>query len=531
MNNTLAQQIRLRKRIGTSRLSNQAAIARGVEKTEKRLGADSYKRAALQAAWNPYDQTALLASLTRNGCLISRTVLISLLESALHSITKFASMDPELQTAYANAGYKTHVAKDIYCLFYEMGHAVLRWRTGILAYITSNKWMRAGYGKSVRDFFEREVDPLLLIDFAGQRVFTTATVDVNILIFRKSKSDMLTKSCTIEENCLNVLGEYVRQYAYHIPFRGSAPWVIASPIEDRIREKIEALGTPLGEWDLNIYYGIKTGYNDAFIVDGKTKDRLIAEDPRSAEIFKPILRGRDIKRYRADFADLWLLFIPWHFPLHNDSNIQGASILAENEFRVEYPAIYRHLLSYKKELANRNKAETGIRYEWYALQRCAATYYEEFEKEKIMYSEIVREQQFFHDTIGYFPEATSFIITGESLEFLISLLNSDLITWAFKKFYAGGGLGGSGFRYNKQFILNLPLMRLNDAEQNPFVRCVKSIHNIVNSHISKINKNTLDQITIEEQKINNLVKSLYGLTSEELAYLESEKLKMLGDLR
>jgi len=194
--------------------------------------------------------------------------------------------------------------------------------------------MRTGYGKNLREFFDSEVDPLLLIDFAGTRVFTTATVDVNIMIFRKSKSDLLTKACTIKEPCLNVLGDYIEQNAVSIPFRNSAPWVITSPIEDRIREKIEALGTPLGEWDINIYYGIKTGYNDAFIVDGKTKDRLIAEDPKSAEILKPILRGRDIKRYWAEFADLWLIAT---FPSLN-LNIN------------QYPAIKKYLASFGRKL-------------------------------------------------------------------------------------------------------------------------------------------------------------------------------------
>ena len=109
--------------------------------------------------------------------------------------------------------------------------------------------------------------------------------------------------------------------------------------------------------------------------------------------------------------------------------------------------------------------------------------------------------------------------------YLISLLNSDFITWVFKKFYAGGGLGGSGFRYKKQFILTLPLIKLVDVEQKPFVQCVDNIINADNSSVVNKSRNTTDQIAVEEQKINQLVNSLYGLTSDELAYLESEKLK------
>ena len=495
------------------------ALREELRKQKRDWGADSYKRAALQAAWNPYDQNSVAGFFDPEWMFdIKEGFDIVIGNPPYIQLQKFTSINPELQTAYANSGYQSHTATgDIYCLFYEMGHAVLRWRTGILTYITSNKWMRAGYGKSLRDFFEREVDPLLLIDFAGQRVFTTATVDVNILIFRKSKSDLLTKACTIEENCLNVLGDYIQQNAYNIPFSSSAPWVITSPIEDRIREKIEALGTPLGEWDVKIYRGVLTGYNDAFIVDGNTKDRLIAEDPRSAAILKPLLRGRDIKRYRAEFADLWLIST---FPALN-LNINN------------YPAIKRHLLSFGKKLhqvgeeyidegGNKVKTRKKTGNKWFETQDQIA-YYEDFEKEKIVYSEIVREQQFYYDTHGFYPEATSFFITGDSIKYLISLLNSDFITWAFKKYYAGGGLGGSGFRYKKQFILNLPLIKLNDAEQMPFVQCVNNINNIFNSHITNLHKNSLDQIALVEQKINNLVNSLYGLTSEEVAYLESEK--------
>lgn len=143
-----------------------------------------------------------------------------------------------------------------------------------------------------------------------------------------------------------------------------------------IKRKIESLGVPLKDWDLQINYGIKTGYNEAFIISGSKKDELIAEDPKSAEIIRPILRGRDIKRYGYEFADLWLLWVPWHFPLQFDETIQGASEKAETLFKNQYPAIYNHLLQYKEALSKRNQAETGIRYEWYALQRWGAKYWD-----------------------------------------------------------------------------------------------------------------------------------------------------------
>ena len=179
--------------------------------------------------------------------------------------------------------------------------------------------------------------------------------------------------------------------------------MILSDIEQRIKAKIEAIGTPLKDWDIQINYGIKTGFNDAFVIDGKKRTELIAQDPKSEEIIRPILRGRDIKRYGYEFADLYLLFIPWHFPFHLlKPEIKGASQEAEEAFKNQYPAIYNHLLQYKTELSNRNKSETGIRYEWYALQRWGANYWEDFNKQKIMYPNMTKFMPFLLDNNSFF---------------------------------------------------------------------------------------------------------------------------------
>jgi hypothetical protein len=170
--------------------------------------------------------------------------------------------------------------------------------------------------------------------------------------------------------------------------------VILSPIEQSIKRKIEAVGVPLKDWDISINYGIKTGFNDAFIVSGTKRDEILAncktkeEREKTAELIRPILRGRDIKRYSYNWADLWLIYIPWHFPLQFDQTIQGASEKAEKEFKKQYPAVYAHLLQYKRELSARNKAETGIRYEWYAMQRWGANYWDEFNKPKIVWGNL-----------------------------------------------------------------------------------------------------------------------------------------------
>lgn len=209
--------------------------------------------------------------------------------------------------------------------------------------------------------------------------------------------------------------------------------MILSDIEQRIKAKIEAIGTPLKDWDIQINYGIKTGFNDAFIIDGKKRAELIAQDPKSEEIIRPILRGRDIKRYGYEFADLYLLFIPWHFPFHLlKPEIKGASQEAEEVFKNQYPAIYNHLLQYKTELSNRNKSETGIRYEWYALQRWGANYWEDFSKQKIMYPNMTKFMPFLLDSNGFFINDKGFIITGNNLSYLIAFFNSNIFKICYR---------------------------------------------------------------------------------------------------
>ena len=268
------------------------------------------------------------------------------------------------------------------------------------------------------------------------------------------------------------------------------------------------MGKPLKEWDIQINYGIKTGFNEAFIIDGSTKDTLIAEDPKSVEIIRPILRGKDIKKYKAEFADLYLIYAPWHFPLHNDTTIQGASLKAEQAFREDFPAIYQHLSKYKRQLSARNKAETGIRYEWYALQRWGANYWEEFEKEKIIFQEIVQEPCFILDEEDkYFCLDTARVITGENLKYLLCVFNSNLFFYAVKQFYGGGGLGATGVRMKHTFFENFSLPKLSAVENNTWI-------NLANQILESKQMNT--PTLLIENEINRLVYDIYGLTEKEI---------------
>lgn len=278
----------------------------------------------------------------------------------------------KLGDIYKDQNYQTFAKTgDIYCLFYERGNEVLR-QGGTLCFITSNKWMRAGYGERLRGYLANNTNPKVLIDFSGKKVFESATVDVNIILFEKARNELKTKTCVIKDDCLNNLSVYVEQNGSTSDFTTAESWVILLPIENSIRAKMKKQGVPLSEWNLSINYGIKTGCNDAFIITTEKKNELIDKDPKSAEIIRPILRGKDIKRYHYSFSNLWLINV------HN--GIKSKNIPPINIDN--YPVIKEHLNRFYPELTKRaDKGNTP-----YNLRNCV--YMNEFFKQKIVYREI-----------------------------------------------------------------------------------------------------------------------------------------------
>ena len=275
-------------------------------------------------------------------------------------------------------------------------------------------------------------------------------------------------------------------------------------MEQEIKEKIEKIGTPLKDWDIQIYRGILTGYNEAFIIDGKKKDELIAEDPKSAEVIRPILRGRDVKRYGYENQDLWLLFIPWHFPLQDDPTITGSSEIAEKEFEKQYPAVYNHLLKYKAELLARNKAETGIRYEWYALQRWGAKYWGNFSKKKIMYPNMTKYLPFYLDDKGFMQNDKSFMITGNLLSYLVAFLNSSLFKYCFKDNFPE--LLGGTREVRKIFFDKIPVKQVDDSVDEKFNQIITEIQNK--------KENGLNTLYLEKE-VDQMIFDVYDLTDDE----------------
>ncbi|MFN4233239.1 MAG: Eco57I restriction-modification methylase domain-containing protein [Bacteroidia bacterium] len=402
-----------------------------------------------------------------------------------------------LAKQYENQGFETFERTgDIYSLFYEKGMQLLK-NKGVLTYITSNKWMRAGYGKSTRAFFCKH-NPLKLIDL-GSGIFESATVDTNILTLQKTAQQPNTYSLQAldlsKEKHISSFDNYADKWITLTQLSADS-WTIANEIEQCIKAKIERIGKPLKEWDIQINYGIKTGYNEAFIIDGKKKNELIAQDPKSAEIIKPILRGRDIKRYKAEFADLWLI---------NTHNGVKEKNIPRIDVEKNYPAIYAHLKQFEPQLKKRQ--DKGDH--WTNLRNCA--YIEEFEKEKIIYPNMTLFLPFIYDNKGFYTNQKCFIITSKSvnLKFLTGMFNSKVShRWIRENCPE---LQGGTRELSKIFFENLPIPQITQNQQRPFIALVEQI-----LALKEQGKDT----TALEQQIDHLVYKLYELTYEEVLVID-----------
>ncbi|MFP3043600.1 type II restriction endonuclease [Treponema primitia] len=268
------------------------------------------------------------------------------------------------------------------------------------------------------------------------------------------------------------LTDYIERTSTQISFPGDGrSWVILSGIEQRIKDKIEKVGIPLKDWDINIYRGILTGCNEAFIIDKNKRDELIKKSPNSAEVIRPILRGRDIKRYGYDFAEQYVIAT---FPSKKyDIN--------------DYPAIKEYLLKYGKnklEQSGKPGARKKTNNKWFETQD-AIGYWEDFSKQKIIYPDIMRLPRnkdiinaypyFYFDRQGYYVEATNFLLTGENLESIFMFLISDIGFYIFSKYYSGPQFNATGFRYKKEYLNNLLVPKLSLDDNKKLISLFRTI--------------------------------------------------------
>ncbi|UAY52134.1 DNA methyltransferase family protein [Ferruginibacter albus] len=290
----------------------------------------------------------------------------------------------------------------------------------------------------------------------------------------------------------NYSSVFVRQQGKFCSFNSDS-WVILSDIEQRIKEKIERIGTPLKNWDIQINYGIKTGFNEAFIIDEAKRIELIEQDPTSDEIIRPILRGRDIKRYGYDFANLWLI------NMHNGIKEKGIKPIDIKD----YPAIKKHLDNFWKDIEKRvDQGDTP-----YNLRNCA--YMDDFSKQKIVWAETMRihkgdSNNFprfgFEESGKYVTDKTCFFATGKQIKFIIGVLNSIVGRYLLSQYVSI--LDDGGYLMQKIYLEKIPIA--------PY-----------SSKLEKLIEKKRNDKT--ETEIDNVVYQLYNLKKDEITFIENVK--------
>lgn len=400
-----------------------------------------------------------------------------------------------LATKYEDCGFDAFARTgDIYCLFYNRGTELLC-QDGALCFITSNKWMRAAYGEKLRNFLKKETNPSLLLDFGGIQVFESATVDTNILLLTKSKYENSTNCVTLNGkslSCYKDLSDFVKHNCTKSNFNTSTSWLVLDSIEMNIKNKIDKIGVPLKDWDIQINYGIKTGCNEAFIINNEKREEILlnclTEEERkiTAEIIRPILRGRDIERYGYKWEDTWLI------NTHNGIKGKGKRVHVE-----DLPSIKAHLDQYLTKLSRRaDKGDTP-----YNLRNCA--YLDHFSKPKIMWKRVGSILRFSYDKEGHFGLDSTCFAIGEHLEFLVCLLNSPMGHYLLRN---APKTGTGDLLISVQAVE--PILAPKPEDTSIYERYLAN---------GLFNEET-------EREINKAIYELYDLTDEEISLIEQSQL-------
>lgn len=419
------------------------------------------------AAWDPYDQNASapyfdpewMFGLTGFDVVIGNPPYIQ--------IQKFPKAQKDKWVAQ---GYRTYAATgDIYCLFYERGAQLLK-DGGSLVYITSNKWMRAGYGEKLRKYLSSQVDTESVLDFGMAQNFGAATTYTCITRFYRQQPDDRIRSCYVTDDRAAMAdpAEYFEANLVVQPNLSSEPWVVISKERQAIKEMVEAQGIPLNKWDIGIYRGVLTGFNDAFYITSEQRDALIAEDAECSKLLKRRLRGRNLRRFGYNWDEIWLISI---FPS-----------LRLNEEDIPTP-IYNWLSNFRERLEPKPKNFSGGKwngrksgsYKWYETQD-SISYKEEFEKPKIIYPESTQQWPFYLDKNDkFYTDKTCFIVRSdeETLAYLTGVWNSSLFRCCFKNNFPE--ILGDSNGLAKIFFDLIPIKKPNLAEAKFFEKLVPII--------------------------------------------------------
>ncbi|EFN2875536.1 class I SAM-dependent DNA methyltransferase [Campylobacter coli] len=422
---------------------------------------------------------------------------------------------------------KPHLAKnykvykgtsDIYTYFYELGFNVLK-ENGILSFITSNKYTRAGYGEALREFLLKNVKVLEYTDLNGIKVFDSATVDTSILCFEKSKSKdnkfkYLALSNEILKTCAYDIGLYKDFAEFSQNSLSKESFTFSDENTSALKAKIERIGTPLKEWQgLNIYRGILTGYNEAFIITTEKRNEILAnckdeaEKERTAKLIRKMLRGRDIKRYSYEWAGLWVINTHNGYKNQNGEKVEVINI----EY---YPSLKKHFDEFYPQLEKRT--DKGLTP--YNLRNCA--YLDEFEKEKIVWNPVSGEYLFSYIKEHIFFNNSLFMMTLDvfSLKYILAFMNSNCYKWLIT--LKTNLIQTGSYAYGaKDKIERLPIPKINSKNEKLANELINLVDEILKAKEQDKNVNTQEL----ENKINSLVYKLYNLTEEEIKIIENKE--------
>ncbi|EAK9923074.1 class I SAM-dependent DNA methyltransferase [Campylobacter coli] len=421
---------------------------------------------------------------------------------------------------------KPHLAKnykvykgtsDIYTYFYELGFNVLK-ENGILSFITSNKYTRAGYGEALREFLLKNVKVLEYTDLNGIKVFDSATVDTSILCFEKSKSKdnkfkYLALSNEILKTCAYDIGLYKDFAEFSQNSLSKESFTFSDENTSALKAKIERIGTPLKEWQgLNIYRGILTGYNEAFIITTEKRNEILAnckdeaEKERTAKLIRKMLRGRDIKRYSYEWAGLWVINTHNGYKNQNGEKVEVINI----EY---YPSLKKHFDEFYPQLEKRT--DKGLTP--YNLRNCA--YLDEFEKEKIVWNPVSGEYLFSYIKEHIFFNNSLFMMTLDvfSLKYILAFMNSNCYKWLIT--LKTNLIQTGSYAYGaKDKIERLPIPKINSKNEKLANELINLVDEILKAKEQDKNVNTQEL----ENKINSIVYKLYNLTEEEIKIIEGK---------
>lgn len=356
---------------------------------------------------------------------------------------------------YFESAYQAyHGMADLYVYFYELGLRVLK-PGGLLSFVVTNKWMKSGYGEPLRRYFADHAWIESVVDFGhAKQIFQDADVFPSIIVARRPTDQpkpTTARLCAIPREQLRIddLSRQIETEGVELPLEqlSADAWQLEPSGVTGILAKIRAAGTSLsdsaGAMPLS---GIKTGYNEAFLIDGVTKDLLLAADRGCERVLRPFLRGQDFSRWSADWVGLWMIVLkssenfPWPWADSGDD--------AETVFRKEFPSIYQHLSEFRENLVNRQ--DQG-RY-WWELRSCA--YWSEFDRPKIMYPEITWRSEWGLDTKGVLCNNTAYILPSDDL-WILAVVNSPVCWWyAWRNAMHGKD---EALRFIKEFVRDFPI--------------------------------------------------------------------------